>query len=240
MRSRAGGHDVVATRAGTPGAPAYVLVHGIGVSGRYFGPLTDELAEVGDVLVPDLPGFGRSARPREVLSIAAHARVVAALVAEHGLVAPVVVGHSMGCQIVAELLAVHPGTAARGVLVGPVTNTRERTAVRQGMRLLQDGAHEPMRVNAMITADYVRCGPRRYAATLPHMLDYPLAERLGDATAPVVLVRGENDPIAPRYWLDELAAAAPTVGVAEVPDSGHVAMYTEPAVVADLCRGVTC
>ncbi len=39
------------------GAPATLLVHGLGLSGRYFVPLAERLAAHGrTVLVPDLPG----------------------------------------------------------------------------------------------------------------------------------------------------------------------------------------
>src|ERR671932_842406 len=46
-------------RAGGSGPPL-VLVHGIGVSGRYLLPTAGRLAREFEVLVPDLPRFGRS------------------------------------------------------------------------------------------------------------------------------------------------------------------------------------
>src|SRR4029450_10984023 len=42
-------------------APVLVLVHGIGVSSRYFLPTAGRLAERCTVYAPDLPGFGLSA-----------------------------------------------------------------------------------------------------------------------------------------------------------------------------------
>src|SRR5215217_647908 len=55
------------TWAGSPGeqrAPV-VLVHGLGLSSRYLAPLGRRLAALGHrVLAPDLPGFGRSPKPR--------------------------------------------------------------------------------------------------------------------------------------------------------------------------------
>lgn len=41
----------------------FVLVHGIGVSARSYGPTAAELAQQGDVYLIDLPGYGRSPRP---------------------------------------------------------------------------------------------------------------------------------------------------------------------------------
>ncbi len=240
LHTSAAGHDVAVQEGGDPAAPAYVLVHGIGMSHRYFAPLTEHLSRDGHVVVPDLPGFGRSSRPAHALDVAGHAEVVAGLVADLGLVAPVLVGHSMGCQIVTEVLAAHPGVASAGVLIGPVTDSEARSAPRQAARLMRDGLHEPVRVNAIITGDYLRAGPRRYLATVPHMLGYRTEERIREVSEPVLVVRGEKDPIAPARWVEELAAAAPRGTAAQVPGCGHVAMYTAPQLVGDLCRGVTC
>lgn len=240
VRTSAAGYDLVLTEGGDPAAPAYVLVHGIGVSHRYFAPLAAHLERDSHVLVPDLPGFGRSPRLPEALDVPGHAAVVAALIADRGLTAPVLVGHSMGAQVVTEVMAAHPGLASAGVLIGPVVDHRAPTALHQAARLLRDGRHEPARVNALISADYVRCGPRRYAMTLPHMLGYDIAERIRDVAEPVLVVRGENDPVAPARWVDELAAAAQHGTTAQVPRWGHVAMYPEPELVGALCRGVTC
>jgi pimeloyl-ACP methyl ester carboxylesterase len=235
----AAGHDIAVTAGGTPGAPPFVLVHGIGMSASYFRPFTETLARDSHVLVPDLPGFGRSPKAGAPLGVEEMADVVAALVVDRGLAAPVLVGHSMGCQVVTEVLASHPGLAAGGVLVGPVTDDRAPGPGRQALRLLRDGRHEPMRVNALITADYLRCGPRWYAGTLPHMLRYPIVERLAVTTDPVLVVRGAQDPIAPPGWVRRLAAAAPRGTAAEVPGAGHVAMYTHPGQVRGLCATAT-
>src|SRR5436190_17974179 len=51
-----------------PGPPV-VLVHGLGVSGRYMLPTAVRLAGHLPTYVPDLPGFGQSARPARALDI---------------------------------------------------------------------------------------------------------------------------------------------------------------------------
>ena len=235
----AAGHRIAVTEGGQPGAPSFVLVHGIGMSSSYFRPFTEVLERDSHVLVPDLPGFGRSPKADAPLGVAELADVVAALVEDRGLIAPVLVGHSMGAQMVTEVLASRPGLAAGGVLIGPVTDDRAPSAGRQALRLLRDGRHEPMRVNAVITADYLRCGPRWYAGTLPHMLGYPILERIAVTSDPVLVVRGAKDPIAPPDWVRRLAAAAPHGTEAEVPGAGHVAMWTHPELVRALCPTTT-
>lgn len=239
-RTSAAGYELVVAEGGDPLAPAHVLVHGIGVSARYFRPLADALEPDSHVLVPDLPGFGRSPDPEHALDVAELADVVATLVTDRGLVAPVLVGHSMGAQVVTEVLASRPGLAGGAVLIGPVVDVDARSATRQAVRLVRDLRHEPLRSNVVVFSDYLRCGPRRYIATLPHMLGYAIHERLPLAAEPVVVVRGEHDTVAPSSWVRHLAALAPRGSAAEVPDAGHVAMYADPERVRALCRGVTC
>src|SRR4051812_20700615 len=54
----------------------FVLVHGIGVSSRYFQPAAAELAKLGTVYVVDLPGYGAAPNPRRDVSIKDHAAVL--------------------------------------------------------------------------------------------------------------------------------------------------------------------
>ncbi|MCK0115735.1 alpha/beta fold hydrolase [Isoptericola sp. S6320L] len=73
-----------------------VLVHGIGVSERSFRPLAAELATDRRVSAPDLPGFGRSPRPRTVPSVEELAGLVLGVLDRRGITSAVLVGHTMG------------------------------------------------------------------------------------------------------------------------------------------------
>ncbi|WP_188037049.1 alpha/beta fold hydrolase [Actinotalea sp. JY-7885] len=240
---RAAGHDVAVVRLGPAGGgagamPPVVLVHGIGVSGRYFEPLARELARTGPVLVPDLPGFGASRWTGATLGIAEHARVVTELVAREGWSGVVLVGHSMGTQVVTEAAAASPGLASAVALFGPVTEPGARSAVRQGLRLLRGTRHETPRANWTVFSDYFRAGPRRYLATLPHMIDYPLEDRLAELVVPVLLMRGGKDPVAQPQYLEGLARRALDARIAEAAGAGHVLMMRRPGEVADEVRGL--
>lgn len=59
------GLDVAYTEAGDPSDPDLLLVHGVhaAASSHEFRRVVDDLAGSYHVLAPDLPGFGRSARP---------------------------------------------------------------------------------------------------------------------------------------------------------------------------------
>jgi pimeloyl-ACP methyl ester carboxylesterase len=234
---RLGGHDVAVTSAGA-GEESVVLVHGIGVSGRYFGPLVDVLARTTRVVVPDLPGFGTSPRPSRALGIDEHARVVIELVERCGLDRPVVLGHSMGAQVAAEVAVQRPGLVGGVVLAGPVVEPGARSVARQAWRLVSDYRLEALRANLITVADWLRCGPVYYGETLPSMMAYPLEDRIAEVLEPVVLLRGERDPVAPRPYLELLADRALAARIVVVPGEGHIAMYRRPELVAAVCRGV--
>jgi pimeloyl-ACP methyl ester carboxylesterase len=237
MSPTALGHEVRFSECGLNSGPEVLLVHGIGVSGRYFAPLAHELGSTHRVVTADLPGFGDSPRPRPALSITEQASALEAALQLRDRTDLVLVGHSMGSQVVTELAARNPGLARALVLIGPVVEPQVRSALAQVWRLMRDLPREPASVNALVLREYAR-GIRSFAGSLPHMLHYPLAGRLAAVSAPLVLIRGSRDPIASLSFLRTLAAAsAGESRVVEIPGAGHVAMAARPDLVAALCRG---
>ena len=88
-------HARVANRphAGLPRAQV-VLVHGLGLSGEYMMPVARELARRYETWVPDLPGFGLSAKPRWPLDVAGLGDALAGWIGAAGLERPVLLGNS--------------------------------------------------------------------------------------------------------------------------------------------------
>lgn len=211
-----------------------VLVHGLGVSSQYFERLAVRLAEVGVVHLLDLPGFAGVPRPDTHPEIADFAALVAGWMRREGLSAPVLVGHSMGAQIVTELLATEPDLATHGVLIGPPVNVAERSAARQALRLAQSSVRESSRTRRIALTGYAQCGPHWFSAVLPRMLTYPIEERIAKVTAPVLLIRGEHDTVAPTDWIDRLAGAAAAARTAQVPGAAHAVIYDHSDQVAAL------
>ncbi|MCX6020749.1 MAG: alpha/beta fold hydrolase [Chloroflexi bacterium] len=74
--------------------PPLILVHGLGVSGKYMIPTAAALAARYDVYVPDLPGFGKSSKPRSTLDVREHANVLAAWMSAIGCERAVLIGNS--------------------------------------------------------------------------------------------------------------------------------------------------
>ena len=98
----------------------FVLVHGLGVSSRYMTPLACELARAGwDTFVPDLPGFGRSAKPEGVFSVEELAASLREWLKTVGIEQALLVGNSMGCQVITELAHIEANQILACAFLGP-------------------------------------------------------------------------------------------------------------------------
>lgn len=222
----AGYRLAVHTSVSEPGAPVFVLVHGIGMSHRYLARLHGELAGSGTVHSVDLPGFGGTRRPAHRMSIADGATALGGALDAIGASGVVLVGHSMGAQFVTELAARRPSLVAHLVLIGPATDPRRARPLIQALDLTRDAVKEPPSGNALTFTDYLRCGPRWYLTELTPMLAYRTDERLRDVVAPTLVIRGTDDPIARREWCAELAATAADGSLVEVPGHRHLVQHT--------------
>ncbi|TDC21918.1 alpha/beta hydrolase [Streptomyces sp. 8K308] len=89
--------------------PPLLLVHGWGADGEDWTPLLPSLAPRHRVLVPDLPGHGRSPARLDRCSPRAAAADLAAWLRASGVGPVVAVGHSLGGQVVTALAVEHPG-----------------------------------------------------------------------------------------------------------------------------------
>src|SRR6516225_3299025 len=98
--------------------PAVVLIHGAGFDHTAWALHSRWFAHNGfSVLVPDLPGHGRSAGPT-LSSIAEMADWTAALLSATGATKAHLIGHSMGSLIALETAARHPDKVSALSLIG--------------------------------------------------------------------------------------------------------------------------
>jgi pimeloyl-ACP methyl ester carboxylesterase len=222
--------------AGAPseGRPC-VLVHGIGVSSRYFHPAAAELAKYATVYLVDLPGFGSAPDPHRDVSIVDHAGVLARFLSSEGIERPVLVGHSMGTQVVSRLALDYPEVTDRIVLFAPTMDPAARTFWRAAGRLVRDVVtQEPPRVNLIVSVDYFfRCGIPYFLRQVPHLLADRMEERLPALAVKGLVLRGDEDRISPEGWTRRVAGLLRDGSYATV-RGPHVAMFTDPKRVAAL------
>lgn len=219
---------------GTTGVRPFILVPGIGVSSTYFERLAPRLNEFGPVHALDLPGFGGVPHPDHALSIREYADLVGTVIDELGLDDPIIVGHSMGSQVVSDLASRRPDLTSI-VLIGPVVNAAERKVLTQARRFLQASWHEPLNVKVIAISAYLFCGFKWFSRILPKMLAFPIEDRLPNIQAHTLVIRGEFDAVAPRDWVERIGELLPSSRLWEIPGAAHSVMHAHADEVARLC-----
>jgi pimeloyl-ACP methyl ester carboxylesterase len=234
-RLHVGGHAVDVRGTFDPERPAVMLVHGIGMSGEYFLPYADVLAATYDVYALDLPGYGSTPNPPRSLTVPELGEVVAEVCAQLGLKAPILIGHSMGGQIVTNTVANNSSLSAGYVLIGPTVDPAARSLPAQAWRLFRDTLVEPFTTNAVVFRNYLRMGPLRYLRTVRYMFADRPEETIRRCRVPGLVVRGARDPIASAEWVRQLARLAPDASLREVPDGPHALQHNQPQALAEAC-----
>lgn len=221
-----------------------LLLHGLGATAAVWDGVVAELG--GDAVAPDLPGHGAAPPLPGPCTFAGTAEAVAHLVDPAGTV---LLGHSFG-GVVALHLAGRPGVravvglgikvawsaddlaraaalAARPAAVFP---TRDEAVARHlrvsGLAGLVDPASDAA-LSGVVPADggwRLALDPRAFGVGDPDV-----AALLARAGVPVVLARGEHDPLVSDADLRALGVA-PVV----LPGLGHNAHVEDPRAVAAL------
>lgn len=105
-------HYVIAGRG-----PAVVLVHGLGGFAESWRHTVQALAPRNTVVALDLPGFGRSAKPRARYGLGFFADVVGGLLDALGISQASLVGHSLGGAVALTFALTRPSRVDRLALV---------------------------------------------------------------------------------------------------------------------------
>jgi pimeloyl-ACP methyl ester carboxylesterase len=88
--------------------PATVLIHGLGGFAESWRHNIPELARHGTVIALDLPGFGKSGKPRRPYTLAFLAGALAEFLRALGVERVRLVGHSIGGAVAARFAVAHP------------------------------------------------------------------------------------------------------------------------------------
>jgi 2-succinyl-6-hydroxy-2,4-cyclohexadiene-1-carboxylate synthase len=241
--------------------PALLLLHGFTGSGRSWDELTNAAIAAGcTVIAPDLPGHGGTAWSAPRATVERTADNVAALLRALGYERAHVVGYSMGARVALRLAIARPARVARLVLEAPsagIADPAQRLARRDAdeglaLRLERDGiapfvdAWERMPVlagearvggGARNSLRALRLGhdPAGLAASLRAAGQgamEPLHDRLGEISAPTLVIVGANDPVRGRA--EAVAAGISGARLAIVPEAGHAPHLEAPAAFIGL------
>jgi pimeloyl-ACP methyl ester carboxylesterase len=240
--------------------PAVVLLHGQPGVGRDWRLVTERLAQSARVLVPDRPGYGRTAA--RAAGVAANAETVVRLLDQRGIARAVVVGHSWAGAVVLDLVLRFPARVAGMVLVASVGGPGSVNELDRVLSLPVVGPALSLAGFGVLAAPRVR---RRVAQLLepaasavadglaPHWVrswrsfvveqralvaELPeISRRVGPVAVPAAVVIGEADrivkPASQRALASRLGAS-----VVGVPAAGHLVALDAPDAVASVIAAV--
>jgi len=251
-------------RLGPPGAPTALFLHGITESCRYFLPRVRGLADAFHLVLPDLPGFGRSPKPLVAYDTELFARALEWFLQETGLdERPIhIVGHSLGAILALELAARRPALVDRLVLLNlprfsdPASARRifwngspsyrkllQQHSLRANLSQLRRTGFVPAVRNVwgiplQVLADSRRFTFQSLTSTLENcLLNYsvdPVLERA--PRRPTLLLHGRRDQVAPFDRVKELASRHDHMELRSFPGSGHHVLHTHPSACLLLIR----
>ena len=213
-----------------------VLVHGLSVSSAYMIPLAEALAPDFPVFAPDLPGHGNSVKPERALNLQELAAALSAWMDVLAIPAAVMVGNSMGCQIILELAHARRAGVRGAVFIAPPRAPRARGALALLWRGARNMLPEPVTLIPVLLRDYFAAGLWRTFRTLRMAQQEPVRERLARMPAPTLVVRGEHDTIAPQRWVEEAARLLPEGKLVVLPGAAHAANFDASHALAAVVR----
>jgi pimeloyl-ACP methyl ester carboxylesterase len=243
-------HAQVRCLQGGEGEPL-VFLHGAGGMTPE-DPLLAALAAKYHVYAPFLPGYGETpecASLRDMQDFALHGwDVVEAL----GLKNPILVGHSMGGMIAAEMAALAPNDVSRLVLICPAGLWLDDHPIVDVFSLLPFEMpkylfHDPEAGATLMTSgldmsdpkflqDYLIRNARQMGMAGKILFPIPergLAERLYRVKARTVIVWGESDRLIPPIYGPAFQAAIAGSRLVKVPEAGHMVILENPGKVVE-------
>jgi 2-hydroxy-6-oxonona-2,4-dienedioate hydrolase len=208
----------------------FILLPGLGLSGRYLHRLARKLSGNADVWIADFQGRSHTRVP--VYSVANVAHAVGEWMQRKDILASIVVGHSYGAQVAVELAVKNPILVDRLVLIAPCIDPEGRTIWQQAWRLLRDAFREPVSLILIAAWCYLTNGFRAWKM-LNEAMKVPLERFAAGLRQPTLVLRGAYDPVVPGRWAGELTGVIPEAVLVTVLRAGHGVVFSSPHAVAD-------
>jgi 3-oxoadipate enol-lactonase len=232
--------------------PALFLFHSLLSDRASFDAIAPQLSQSFRVVVPELPGFGRSQAVKGGLADVAD-RMAEAVKDGAGGDEAIVLGNGYGGFVALQMAIRYPNIATKLVLAdcGAAFSEPGRDAFRnmaaaskaKGLSAITDVAMrrlfapEFQEQHPELMRDrreaFLRTDPEVLQAACAQLAELDLRPQLGQVKMPVLVLVGEHDEATPPPMSHELAAGLPQARLKIIPGCAHVPQLQAPEVFLD-------
>jgi pimeloyl-ACP methyl ester carboxylesterase len=230
--------------------PVLVLVHGLGSSSEAWRDSIRYLARGYRVVALDLPGYGKSDKPRADYSVEYHAAALNDLIDALGAGKVALVGNSMGGWISAITALNHPEKVSHLILVDsaglrqdklPSINLNPSTKEEERSLLLALFANKSFVTEKLVNDQWEYRKDTRYTvqATLESLkTKLPLLDdRLKNIKVPTLIIWGREDTLTPFTDAGRFARGIPGSKLVVIDSAGHLPQVEQPAAFYRAVKG---
>ncbi len=227
-----------------------VLVHGLGGSAERWIKVIPRLSTSYRVIAPDMIGFGYSDKPSEDYTIEFFARFLSAFIASLGLKTTILVGTSLGGQIVAQLAST-TRSIEKLVLVAPSGAMKSTTTAIDAYMMAalypnQSSAKDAFEmmsnsgtVDEFTVSDFVKrmSTPNAKFAFISAVLgikNSTVEASLRKIAVPTLLVWGRQDKVIPIIYAEKFVSSIQSCVFLEIEDCGHLPHVEKPDIFSGL------
>jgi 3-oxoadipate enol-lactonase len=232
--------------------PALFLLHSLLSDRASFEAIVPRLSPSFRVIVPELPGFGRSRAVSGGLAEVAD-RIAEAVSDATGGAEAIVLGNGYGGFVALQMALRHPSIASRLILAdcGAAFSDTGREAFRsmaaaskaKGLSVITDVAMrrlfapEFQAQHSDLMRDrreaFLRTDPEVFRAACDALAELDLRPQLGQVKVPVLVLVGEHDEATPPAMSHGLAAGLPNARLKILPGCAHVPQLQAPELFLD-------
>ncbi len=230
--------------------PVLVLVHGLGSSSEVWRDSIRYLARGYRVVALDLPGYGKSDKPRSDYSIEYHAAALNDFIDALGAGKVALVGNSMGGWISAITALNHPEKVSHLILVDsaglrrdkfPSINLNPSTKEEMRALLLALFADKSFVTEKLVNDqwEYRKDIRSTVQATLESLkTKLPLLDdRLKNIKVPALIIWGREDTLTPLAYAERFAKGIPGSKLVVIDSAGHIPQVEQPAAFYRAVKG---
>lgn len=235
--------------------PPLFLFHSLLSDRASFDAIVPELSKSFRVIVPELPGFGKSHAVTGGLAAVAD-RMAEAVREAAGSESAIVLGNGYGGFVVLQMAIRHPKIATRLILAdsGAAFSEPGREAFRnmaaaseaKGLAAITDVAmrrlfapefqeRHPELMQGRREA-FLRTDVPVFRAACDALATLDLRPELAKVKVPVLVLVGEHDEATPPAMSHELAAGLPQAHLEIIPGCAHVPQLQSPAIFLEMLR----